>query len=383
MNSKDETNNKLSPHTIAVAAGRPPRTAGSPVNPAIVLSSTYHSTAIPNENEKLYTRLGTETWEPFEDAVAQLETAQLPGVLFSSGMASIAAVFALVPAGGKIVIARHSYQMALGLADELAERFNIEIVRVNIENTAETIASFNGANLVWVESPTNPMLEVGDLPALIEGAHQVGALIGVDNTFATPLLQQPLNLGADIVIHSATKSLAGHSDVVLGIALTNDATLHTHLTKYRGTHGAIAGPFEAWLALRGLRTLGVRVAAAGANAQYLAEQLQAHEATVEVRYPGLSTDAGHELAKKQMSGFGSIIGLRPIGGKEGAQKLVESLQLWTPATSLGGVESTLERRRRFTSESVSVPEDLIRLSVGVEAKEDLWQDLLQGLAQLG
>ena len=364
----------LNSATIAVVAGRPPREQSQPVNPPIVLSSTYFSAGALRPEDRLYTRMGTETWEPFEEAIAEL-----PGLVFSSGMAAIAAALSVVPAGGRVVVARHAYQVTLGLLDDMAARYGVEVVRVDIAETDQVVAALPGAHVLWVESPTNPMLEVADLPALIAAAHGAGVIVAVDNTFATPLLQRPLTLGADIVVHSATKYLAGHSDVVLGVALTNDPDVAARMREYRVLHGAIAGPFEVWLALRGLRTLSLRVERAGANAAELASRLAAHPGVAEVRHPSLATDPGHERAARLMNGFGAILGVRPHGGPDAANDVVSRVRLWIPATSLGGVESTLERRRRFGTESLTVPEDLLRLCVGIEDVEDLWADLDQAL----
>ncbi len=374
---------ELTPATLAVVAGRPAKDPGAPVNPPIVLSSTYVSQGTPPASEKLYTRWDTETWSPFEQAVATLEGARLPGLVFGSGMAAIAAVLSVVPAGGKVVVPRHAYHATLILADELAERYAVTVERVYVADTDAVIAASAGADLVWIESPTNPMLEVADLPAIIVAAHEAGALVGVDNTFATPLVQRPLAWGADIVVHSVTKYLAGHSDVVLGMALTDDEALHQRLWHHRTHHGAIAGPWEVWLALRGLRTLSLRVERSQASAADLARRLTGHADVVEVRHPSLPQDAGHETASRIMDGYGSIIGLRPRGGASGADQLIAAVRLWVPATSLGGVESSLERRRRFATESPTVPDDLIRMSVGIEDVEDLWADLDQALRAAG
>ena len=367
--------------TLAVTAGRPPRVQGSPVNPPVVLSSTYVSAGVPAPGEKLYTRMDTETWGPFEEAVAALEGASEPGVVFSSGMAAIASVLAMVPDGGKVVVPRHAYQVTLGFVDDMALRHRVRVVRVDVADTEATIAEMAGADLVWIESPTNPMLEVADLPVLIDAAHRAGALVAVDNTFATPLVQRPLEMGADIVVHSATKYLAGHSDVVLGITVTSSAHLNATIRAYRTLHGAIAGPWEVWLALRGLRTLALRVERAQASAAELARRLAAHPGVEQVRHPSLPEDPGHAVASRIMDGYGAIIGLRPRGGAAAADAVVAALALWTPATSLGGVESTLERRRRFATESPTVPDDLLRLSVGIEDVEDLWADLDQALGR--
>lgn len=373
----------LSAATLTVTAGRPDRAPGAPVNAGVVLSSTYVSQGPPMPGEAMYTRYDAPTWHPFEEALGALEASPLPALVYSSGMAAVAAAFSLVPPGGRVVVPRHAYQVTLVLAQELSTTQGIEVVPVDLRDLGAVGTAVQGAALVWVESPTNPMLEVADLPAVIAAAHAAGALVAVDNTFATPLGQRPLTLGADVVVHSVTKALAGHSDVVLGAVVTGDPDLRSRLDAYRRTHGAIAGPFEVWLALRGLRTLALRVERAQANAQVLAERLAARPDVVEVRYPGLRTDPGHALAARDLTGFGAIIGLRPAGGAARADALVAGVRLWVPATSLGGVESMLERRRRFATESVTVPEDLVRLSVGIEDVEDLWRDLESALDATG
>jgi cystathionine gamma-synthase len=367
------------PATIAVAAGRPPRVQGGPVNAPLVLSSTYVSQGVQQPGELLYARMGTETWEPFEEALGALEQAALPAVVYASGMAAIASVFRLVPDGSTYVVPRHAYQAALGFVDALAARHGGTVVRVDVDDTAQVLAAIDGLDparsLLWLESPTNPMLEVADLPVLLAAARDRGVLAAVDNTFATPLGQNPLTLGAHVVVHSVTKYLAGHSDVVLGAAVTDDADLRARLVQDRTMQGAIAGPSEVWLALRGLRTLALRVERSQANAAELAARLADHPGVAEVRHPSLPSDPGHAVASRTMNGYGSVVGLRPKGGVDGADAVVAAVRLWVPATSLGGVESSLERRRRFATESPTVPEDLLRLSVGIEDVEDLWADL--------
>ncbi|RMI03421.1 trans-sulfuration enzyme family protein [Cellulomonas triticagri] len=373
----------LAPETVAVTSGRPARAQGAPVNSPVVLSSTYVSQGEPQPGEMMYARADTETWGPFEQTLGALEGSVHPALVLGSGMAAIAAALSLVPHGGRLVLPRHAYQVTLGYARDLAGRSDVEVAQVDIADTDAVVAALDPAasptgratSMLWVESPTNPMLEVADLPALIAAAHAVGALVGVDNTFATPLVQRPLAFGADVVVHSVTKYLAGHSDVVLGAVLTDDPALRERLHTYRTVHGAIAGPFEVYLALRGVRTLALRVERAQANALELARRLAEHPGVVEVRHPGLPEDPGHARATAQMDGYGSIIGLRPAGGAAGADAVVAALRLWVPATSLGGVESSIERRRRFATESPTVPEDLLRLSVGIESVEDLWADL--------
>ncbi len=221
--------------------------------------------------------------------------------------------------------------------------------------------------MVWFESPTNPALEVADIPAIVRAAHERGALVAVDNTFATPLLQRPLELGADVVVHSATKYISGHSDVLMGAAITASDELSAALVRRRSLYGAIPGPLESFLALRGLRTLPVRLERAQANAQELVRRLDGHPALEEVRYPG----------------FGAIVSIVVRGGAEGADALVGRTRLWVHATSLGGVESTFERRRRWPLEQPTIPEGLVRLSVGLEHVDDLHRDLVGALDSLG
>ncbi|WP_343047976.1 trans-sulfuration enzyme family protein [Cellulomonas humilata] len=375
----------LSPATLVVAAGRPERTQGAPVNPPVILSSTFVSQGVPGAGEPLYGRMDAATWHPFEETLGTLEGSVHPALVYASGMAAIAAALSLVPPGGRLVLPRHAYQVTLGYAQDLRDRLGIDVTLVDIADTDAVVTAVReprAASMLWIETPTNPMLEVADLPVLVEAAHAAGALVGVDNTFATPLVQRPFEHGADVVVHSVTKYLAGHTDVVLGAALADDDDLHARLHAYRTLHGSIAGPFEVWLALRGLRTLALRVERAQANAAELARRLAEHPAVAEVRHPSLPADPGHERAARLMDGFGAILGLRPHGGPDAADALVAALRLWVPATSLGGVESTLERRRRFATESLTVPEDLLRMSVGIEDVEDLWRDLAQALDSL-
>jgi cystathionine gamma-synthase len=365
----------LSPATVAVTAGRPAAEPNAPLNAPLVLTSTY--VASPGEvrpGDLGYGRWTNPTWEAFEAALGALEGGQAR--LFSAGMAAVAAVVDLVPVGGRVVVPTAAYNGTLTLLTELAERQRVEVVPVEIADTDAVRAGLTGgAALLWLESPTNPLLEVADLPALVTAGHEAGALVAVDNTFATPLVQRPLDLGADVVVHSVTKYLAGHSDVLLGATVTREAALGERLHRHRTVHGAIPGPTEAWLALRGLRTLHLRVERAGANAAELAARLARHPAVARVRYPSLPADPGHARAAAQMRGFGAIVAVELAGGAAAAEELAARTRVWVHATSLGGVESTLERRRRHAGEPVAVPDALVRLSVGVEDVEDLWADL--------
>ena len=385
----------LSAETLVVAAGRPPREHDEPVNPPIVLSSTYFGTGALGDGDRGYGRYANPTWDPFEEALGQLERSALPGLLYASGLAAVSSALSLLPAGGVLVMPSHSYAGSLVMAGELAQKGFLELRIVDIADTAavkEQLApqgpNAKAARMLWLESPTNPMLGIADIRELTAAAHAVGAIVVTDNTFSTPLVQQPLALGSDVVLHSVTKYLAGHSDVVLGALVTSNPDIRAALLHNRTIHGGIAGPFESWLALRGLRTLALRVERSQASAAILAERLSTHPLIESIRFPGLPTDPGHERAKTQMTGFGSIVCVQiaPVAGLDGADaadKLVRALRLWLPATSLGGVESLIERRRRHTAEPLSVPDNLVRLSVGIENVEDLWADLKQALDSLG
>jgi cystathionine gamma-synthase len=281
-------------------------------------------------------------------------------------MAAISAVFSILPIGAPVVASNQGYSGTMGLLNQHHASGRLEVRFVDITNTDEVIGAMKGAAFVWLESPTNPCLDLADLPQLIAAAKKLTVGVGVDNTFATPLVQQPLSMGADIVMHSVTKFLAGHSDVVLGSLSTSDSALFKRLDEARRFNGSIPGPFEAWLALRGIRTFPIRFRAAEKNAQQLLARLEAHPKITKVRYPG----------------FGAVISFEVDGSAEQAEKVCESSRLITHATSLGGIESLWERRRRWALESPSVPEQLIRLSVGCEHVDDIWQDIEQALTFL-
>jgi cystathionine gamma-synthase len=349
----------LHPETSAITAGRPDATPDAPLNSPIILSSTYHAGGPVG-----YGRYGNESWSALEAAIGELEGGKT--LSFSSGMAAVSAVFSILPIGAPIVASNQGYSGVMGLLNQLHSTGRLEVRFVEITNTDEVVAAMKGAALVWLESPTNPCLDVADLPALITAAKKLGIGVAVDNTFATPLVQKPLTMGADIVMHSVTKFLAGHSDVVLGSLSTNDEALYKRLEESRRFNGSIPGPFEAWLAVRGIRSFPIRFRAAEKNAQELVVRLSQHPKITKVRYPD----------------FGAVISFEVDGTAEAAQKVCESSQLITHATSLGGIESLWERRRRWAGESHSVPEQLIRLSVGCEHVDDLWADIQQALTVL-
>lgn len=357
----------LSPRTQVVALGRPARSPGASLNPPVTFTSTYIQDGPIN-----YARVDNPTWTPFEEAVGALEGGR--ALLFSSGMAAVHAALSLVPMGGTVVAPAAAYNGVVVSLTEAEQDGRLTVRWVDVTDVEAMTAALAGADLLWLESPTNPLLDVADIAGLTAAAHQAGAIVVVDNTFATPLLQRPLEDDVDVVVHSATKYLAGHSDVILGLTVTADTepgrALHARLARQRTLGGAIAGPMEAWLALRGLRTLALRVERACANAADLAERLRSHPRISRVRYPG----------------WGAVVSVEVAGAADGvaeAEALTTGTRIWSPSTSLGGVESQLERRRRQPGEPEAVPVNLVRLSVGVEDVEDLWADLRQALDALG
>ena len=363
---------KQHPETLAITAGRPASGPDAPLNPPIALNATLHA-----GGEIGYGRYGNETWEALESAIAAFELGKT--LIFSSGMAAIGAVFSLLPVGSIVTASHQGYSGVMVLLNSLENSGRIEVRYVDVANTQQVLEALPGSALLWLESPTNPGLDVADLPFLIAEAKKMGCGVAVDNTFATSLVQQPLLMGADIVMHSVTKYFSGHSDILMGSLSTNDPALYERLTDARKIGGAIAGPFEAWLALRGLRTFPLRVERAQASAMELALRLSRHPKIASIRYPGLSSDPYHERAKSFMKGYGAVLSFTLHSGAEEADKVCSASQIITYATSLGGIESLWERRRRWAGESKSVPESLIRLSVGCENIEDLWEDIEQAL----
>lgn len=345
--------------TRAVHLGRPAHEPDQPLNEPITPASTFVA-----GGDREYGRYGNPTWAAFETALGGLEGGR--ALAFSSGLAAVATVLDLVGQDAKVVAPRNCYNGTILQLADLEARGRLRTELVDVTDTDAVVKACEDAALVWLESPTNPALEVADLPTIIAAAHEAGAYAVVDNTFATPLLQRPLESGADLVVHSVTKYLAGHSDVLMGAIVTNDDELFGVLKGRRDLIGAVPGTFEAYLALRGLRTLHLRVERAQANATELARRLAEHPAIGEVRYPG----------------FGGIVAIVLAQGAMAADLLTHKTRLWVHATSLGGVESTFERRRRWKSEPATIPDALVRLSVGIEDVDDLWDDLRTALDTL-
>ena len=356
------TTRGLRPATIAVTAGRPPHEPDEPLNVPITMTSTYVATG-----DLEYGRFGNPSWTAFEDTLGALEGGR--ALAFASGMAAVTTLLDLVGQGSSVIAPQHAYNGTVAALADAESRGRMRATLVDITDTAAVIAAMRedeDCAFLWLESPTNPALEIADIAALATAARELGITVVVDNTFATPLLQQPLSLGVDIVVHSATKYIAGHSDVLMGAIVVGSDEVYDALKARRGLAGSVPGPFEAWLALRGLRTLHVRLERAQANAAELARRLAEHPSVEEVRYPG----------------FGAIVAPVLAGGADAGDFLVRATSLWVHATSLGGVESTFERRRRWKVEPASIPDGLVRMSVGIEDVEDLWHDLVQALDRI-
>jgi cystathionine gamma-synthase len=360
--------------TRAVVAGRPDPTPDAPLSVPVVATSTFAAGGHIG-----YGRYGNPTWEAFEQAMGSLEGGR--SVAFASGMAAVSATAAVLLAGrhpgGAVVVPSDGYHTAVDLLGRLGR----PVRSVPVQDTQAVLDALPGAALLWVESPSNPLLQVADLPAVVAAAGRAGAAVAVDATAATPLLLRPLEHGADVVVHAATKYVAGHSDVLMGVASAATPALAEQLHAHRTLHGAVPGPFEVWLALRGLRTLPVRLDRAQHSAMELARRLHRHPAVSRVRYPGLPGDPGYDRARRTMDGAGALVSIEVHGGAAHADAVTARTRLWVNATSFGGVESLLERRRRWASERLSVPESLIRLSVGLEDVDDLWRDLDDALTQ--
>lgn len=354
-----------------VTAGRASE-PGAPLNVPLIPASNF----IIGSGREYSRDDGTPTWEALEEVVGGLESGH--AVAFASGMAAIAAVFDQLPAGSLVALPDDCYQGVAGLAAAGAERRRWSMQRVALDDTAGWIQACSTADLIWLESPSNPLLTVADLEAICAAPRKPGAVVAVDNTFATPLNQRPLDFGATVSLQSATKFIGGHSDLLAGVATTRDKALWHGLKKSRELTGATPGTLEAFLAVRGARTLALRLQRAQQSAIVLAERLESHPLVTLARYPGLKSHATHAVAKRVLKGFGTIISFDVRGGAELADAVCKNVRLIRHATSLGAVESTMERRAAIPGQG-HLPPSLLRLSVGIEDVEDLWNDLENAL----
>jgi cystathionine gamma-synthase len=384
--------------TLAIHAGQEPDPLTGAVVPPIYQTSTYAQDGVGGlrggggsgpgrfiEGYE-YSRTANPTRGALEECLAALEGGAR-ALAFASGMAAEDALLRTVLSPGDHVLIPHdAYGGTFRLFDKIFKPWGVSYRPVPVSDPDAVRAALADApaKVVWVESPTNPLLSIADISMLAQLAHAAGALLVVDNTFASPYLQQPLELGADVVVHSTTKYLGGHSDVVGGAVVLSDPGLGERLAAVQNSTGSAGGPFDAWLTLRGIRTLGVRMDRHCANAARVADLLVGHPAVSQVLYPGLETHPGHEVAAKQMRGFGGIVSVRLRGGEEAALALCGRTRLFTLGESLGGVESLIEHPGRMTHASVAgseleVPADLVRLSVGIENGDDLLEDLRAAL----
>jgi cystathionine gamma-synthase len=374
-------------NTRAIHAGQEPDPATGAVIVPVHLTTTYKQDGVGGlRGGYEYSRSANPTRTALQEALAALEQGT-SGMAFASGLAAEDTLLRTVcEPGSHIVLGGDAYGGTFRLISRVASRWGVEHTPADLNDLVALRAVMRPTTrVIWCETPNNPLLNIADIARLAEFAHEHGALLVVDNTFASPYLQQPLTLGADVVVHSTTKYLGGHSDVVGGALVTSSPDLAEQLAYHQNAMGAVAGPFDAWLVLRGIKTLGVRMDRHQANAARIAEFLLDHPAVASVLYPGLPGHPGHDIAARQMSGFGGMLSFRLTGGEEQALKVCERARLFTLAESLGGVESLIEHPGRMTHASAAgspleVPADLVRLSVGIEDADDLLADLEQALA---
>jgi len=363
---------ELAPCTVAIVAGRGEPLAGAPLNSPPVLASAFRA-----GGERTYARDGNPTWDAFEDALGTLEGGT--AVAFSTGMAAAAAVIETLPPTARVVVADTAYVEVLRLLAEREAAGRLSLTHVDGSDTGAVVAAVDGADLAWLDSVSNPGLDVAEVDVIAAAAHAAEAILVVDSTLATPINQRPLALGADLVIHSAAKYVGGHSDLLLGVAVAADAARAARLADARRTLGAVPGTLEAWLGLRGLRTLAPRVERGAASAAVLAERLAEHPTVTRVRYPGLASDPSHEVAARLLDGFGAMLSFEVEGGERAADAVCDRVAVIVHASSFGGVETLIEEPGRWHADP-RVPAGLLRLSIGCEHPDDLWRDLEQALA---
>jgi cystathionine gamma-synthase len=372
--------------TLAIHAGQDPESTTGAVAVPIYQTSTYAQSAVGEHQGYEYSRSGNPTRTALETCLAALEQGSR-GLAFASGLAAEDTLLRTVlTPGSHVVVPDDAYGGTYRLFAKVLERWGVAHTAAALHDLDAVRAAVTPqTKLVWAETPTNPLLGIADISALASIAHDAGARLVVDNTFASPYLQQPLVLGADVVVHSTTKYLGGHSDVVGGALVVADAELGEELAYHQNAMGSVPGPFDCWLVLRGIKTLGVRMDRHCTNAERVVELLTRSAAVTEVLYPGLPEHPGHELASKQMRGYGGMVSFRVAGGEAAAVEVCGRTRVFVLGESLGGVESLIEHPGRMTHASVAgsqleVPSDLVRLSVGIESVDDLLADLERALA---
>lgn len=375
--------------TLAIHDGQAPEPRTGAVSVPIYQTSTYEQDGIGRPRGFEYSRTGNPTRQALESALALLENGR-HGLAFASGVAATVAALQVLKPGDQILAGNDTYGGTYRVFERILRPWGVDtsyIAAADVSRFAEAIGP--RIRLIWIETPTNPLLKLIDIAALAELANRHGLLLVVDNTFATPFLQRPLDLGAHIVVHSTTKYLGGHSDVIGGALITSDQSVFKTVKFYQNAAGAVPGPWDCWLVLRGLKTLKVRMREHEANASHLARLLEAHPAVARVHYPGLPSHSQHALARRQMRGFGGMISFELKGGFPAVERLVSRLKLFVLAESLGGVESLLCYPPRMTHASLSpeerarrgIHDNLVRLSVGLENAGDLEADLISALQE--
>jgi cystathionine gamma-synthase len=368
--------------TLAIHAGRAPDAGSGAVTPSPILSTTFVRDADGSyPHGHVYSRSSNPSRSALETCLAELEGGTAAAA-FSSGSAASLAVFQSLSPGDHVLAPNDVYHGTRTQLRELLARWGLEHSLVDVTDIDAVRAALQpNTTLLWIETPSNPLLKIADIAALTELAHAAGAQVCVDNTFATPVLQRPLQLGADLVMHSTTKYLGGHSDILGGAVIAReDGGLFAGVRDLQGKGGAVPAPFDCWLLLRSIATLPLRVRAQSANAQALAEYLEAHPQVEAVHYPGLASHAGHALAMRQMQAGGAMLSFRVRGGRDAALAAAARVRLFTRATSLGGVESLLEHRASVEGPLTTTPQNLLRVSVGLEHVDDLRDDLAAALA---
>ncbi len=367
--------------TRAIRAGQPHDPYSGAVVTPISLATTFAQEAVGQTRHGYeYGRTGNPTRHAYQACVASLEGAR-HGFAFASGLAASDALLRILRPGDSLLLGDDAYGGTFRLIDTVFGNAGVQHAAVDLTAPDKIRDAWTpNTRLVWLETPTNPLLTIFDIEAVCAATHEMGGIVVVDNTFATPYLQRPLALGADVVVHSATKYLGGHSDVVGGFVATNDDRLAEHLVFTQNAVGAVPSPFDCYLTLRGIKTLGVRMDRHEANARAVVELLEAHSAVRSVLYPGRADHLGHEIACRQMSGFGGMVSFRLRGGRAAAESVAASTRVFTLAESLGAVESLIEHPGAMTHASAAgsaleVPDDLVRLSVGLETVTDLLEDL--------
>ncbi len=373
--------------TRAIHAGQEPNPVTGDVVVPLHLATTFKQDGVGGLRDGYeYARSGNPTRAALQELLASLEEG-VAGLAFASGLAAEDTLLRTVcEPGSHVVLGGDAYGGTYRLISRVVSRWGVEHTPADLNDPDALRAAIRpgSTKVVWCETPTNPLLNIADIALTAEIAHEAGAVLVVDNTFASPYLQRPLTLGADVVVHSTTKYLGGHSDVVGGALVVRDTDLADRLTYHQNAMGAVSGPLSDWLVVRGIKTLGVRMDRHQDNAGRIAEYLLGHPAVSRVLYPGLPDHPGHDIAAKQMSGFGGMLSFRLAAGEEAALRVCEKAQLFTLAESLGGVESLVEHPHRMTHASAAgspleVPADLVRLSVGIEDVDDLLADLDQAL----